>query len=548
MDDEDELAYFDDGSDDAMENNDDTEASSLLSRPELFRPAAAKIPPPGSSTEPPRPHIGLLGVTILAFFSVSGGPFGLEVAVAAGGPARTLATLLLFTVFSAIPSALMTAEMSSALPGRGGFVQWVDRGLSTRLGGLNSWLSLLNTAVDASAYPGVCCDYVLFGLRRYGGVSKHLDETAVFWARTACSVTLTIAMCAVNLAGIKLATRAATLLALFALAPFVLMVLICLLTPSESVHSIGTAYTATMATPPTDLPLLLAVCLWSTSGFDAVSFVSAEVSTSPRTFPRAMLYAVLAMLSASALPVLASMASLGDHGGHHYLHAAGDGWEVQPTAARGASRIISSSALQGWEAWSLGSFSVPADRIGGRLLGVWSCAAGVASSLGLLNAFICTSARNVQAMAQRGLLPGVLRGERSEEGTPAPALVFSTASILLLTPFTFAELIELNMSLYSASLLMEQVAFLRLRWTEPDLRRPYKVPIPRRWLALVYLPQIVMCATIILFSLRTFTGVLLWVGTIGAGLLLPRLGHRCFGAPSRESRPYNFGAGRFDAE
>ena len=173
--------------------------------------------------------------------------------------------------------------------------------------------------------------------------------------------------------------------------------------------------------------------------------------------------------------------------------------------------------------------------------------AGVASSLGLLNAFICPSARNVQAMAHKGLLPATLR-EENHKGTPSAALIFSTASILVLTPFTFAELIELNMALYAMSLLMEQIALLRLRWTEPEMRRPYKIPIPRMWLCLVYAPQITMCAGIILFSLRTGLGVLLWASTIGAGLLLPRFGRRFFGLPSRELRAHHRGGGRFDAD
>lgn len=200
----------------------------------------------------------------------------------------------------------------------------------------------------------------------------------------------------------------------------------------------------------------------------------------------------------------------------------------------------------GWEHWSLGSFSVPAEVLGGRIVGVWSCVAGAASSLGLLNAFMLTSARNVQAMAQKGLLPAVLRGERGKQATPFPALLFSTGCILLLTPFTFAELIELNMALYAASLLFQQLALLRLRWSEPELRRPFRIPLPRHWLVAAYLPQIGMCLTIIAFSLRTPLGMLLWACAIACGLMLPRFGPRAFGKPAPPS-PNGFGAGRFDA-
>ena len=180
----------------------------------------------------------------------------------------------------------MTAEMSSALPGRAGFVHWVERALSPRLGALNSFVSLLNTAVDASAYPGVCCDYLLFGLRRWGGLAEHLDATSVFWARTCSSIVLTCAMCAINMAGIRLATHTAIALAIFSFAPFALMALICCLQPWSSMHALHSALSSTHPRGATDLPLLLAVCLWATSGFDAVSFVSSEVGGSARTMPR----------------------------------------------------------------------------------------------------------------------------------------------------------------------------------------------------------------------------------------------------------------------
>ena len=157
-------------------------------------------------------------------------------------------------------------------------------------------------------------------------------------------------------------------------------------------------------------------------------------------------------------------------------------------------------------------------------------------------------------MAIKGLLPAALRGERGVEGTPTAALLFSTASILVLTPFPFSQLIELNMALYAASLLLEQLALLRLRWSEPELRRPYRIPLNRRSLCILFAPQLVMCVGIIAFSMRTLPGVLLWAAVIVSGLLLPRFGRQCFGAPARESRTaYSYhaawsGASRFSAE
>ena len=95
---------------------------------------------------------------------------------------------------------------------------------------------------------------------------------------------------------------------------------------------------------------------------------------------------------------------------------------------------------------------------------------------------------------------------------------------------------------------------LRLRWSEPELRRPYRIPLNRRSLCILFAPQLVMCVGIIAFSMRTLPGVLLWAAVIVSGLLLPRFGRQCFGAPARESRSaYSYhaawsGASRFSAE
>jgi amino acid transporter len=73
--------------------------------------------------------VGPLALTAILYFTVSGGPFGLEPAVGAAGPAMALALLLLVPLLSGLPTALMVAELSAALPVEGGFYRWVDRAM-----------------------------------------------------------------------------------------------------------------------------------------------------------------------------------------------------------------------------------------------------------------------------------------------------------------------------------------------------------------------------------------------------------------------------------
>lgn len=543
--------------DDVFLDDDEDETAALLGGPPPAAMLGLRATPstpflPVAARPVKAPSISLLGLATLAFFSVSGGPFGIEVALAAGGPARTVQALLTLTLLSALPSAMMTAELSSALPGRAGAVYWVERGLSPLMGALTAWVSLLNTAVDASAYPGVCVDYILFGIRRWCGWTPSSTDG---WLRTCSAVVLTTVVCVLNLRGIVAATRASVFLAVFSIAPFALMFALSLLTPGLSMARATGALAASSDEPAADWPLMLSVCLWSASGYDSVSFVSSEVRDSgderATVLPRAMRLSVLAMLLTTLLPILASCAAAGDRVRVGAVLLAATNGSVSGDGGGGGALWV--APIGEWHNWTLGSFAAPAETLGGQPLGVWTCVAAVASSLGLLNAYLCTSARNVQAMAQRGWLPSSLKGERSADTTPTPALVFSAVSILLLCAFTFSELVELNMALYCTSLALEMLALLRLRWSEPQLHRPYAIPLGRSALVVAFLPQLALCVVMIWFTIRRPAGGALWVLVILSGLALPRMSHRLgsvcqqrsdarrWSAPGSRDRDYGLG-------
>ena len=121
-----------------MDAASDEERAGLLGRSAQQRSAA----PPS-----------LLAISTLAYFSVCGGPFGLEVAIAAGSPLAVIGAIMLLAAVWSLPCALMTAELSAALPSSGGYVHWVGRAFGARTGALSGWLSLLNNFVDSSTYP-----------------------------------------------------------------------------------------------------------------------------------------------------------------------------------------------------------------------------------------------------------------------------------------------------------------------------------------------------------------------------------------------------------
>ena len=76
-----------------------------------------------SSPQPKKKNkkLGLMALVVLIYYEVSGGPFGIEDIVRAGGPMYALLGFSLFLVW-VIPEALVTAELSTALPEASGAV------------------------------------------------------------------------------------------------------------------------------------------------------------------------------------------------------------------------------------------------------------------------------------------------------------------------------------------------------------------------------------------------------------------------------------------
>lgn len=64
-------------------------------------------------------------LVLLIFYGVSGGPFGVEPVVAAGGPLLALLGFLFLPLVWSIPEAMVTAELSTTFPEASGCVAWV---------------------------------------------------------------------------------------------------------------------------------------------------------------------------------------------------------------------------------------------------------------------------------------------------------------------------------------------------------------------------------------------------------------------------------------
>ena len=344
------------------------------------------------------------------------------------------------------PTALMTAELATAMPEDGGYVIWVERAFGRFWGFQEGWLSWLCSFADNALYPVMFVDYLVYLNGDMSPAERWLIGIGVIsfvsW---------------LNVRGIGVVGFTSIVFTLLVLAPFLVMV--WLGAPKvETVHWFARSAII-------DWPLLLSTLLWNTSGWDNAGCCAGEVIRPNRTYPRAMALTVTLVTAVYLLPM-----------------------------------AVAVSADTQWANWQEGHLPKVAAAIGGGWLGAWLAAAGLISAVGLLNALLCTSSRVSYAMARRAMLPRSLADLHPRHATPAKSIIVNAGGVALLIPFSFQELIQVDMFLYALALLLEFAALIWLRIKEPGMARPYRVPFGMPGVVAISIPPAALCVASIVMS------------------------------------------------
>jgi len=357
---------------------------------------------------------------------VSGGTYGTEDIVHGAGYGRAILILLLTPVLWSLPTAFMIGELSSALPKEGGFYAWVRRAMGDFWGFQEAWLSLAASVFDMAIYPTL---FVLYLNRLFPWFAEGHRGLMVGLA--------VVGVCALmNIAGVKVVSTTSLWLFFALSAPFV--AIICI-----APFKFGAL--ATAVTKPTnngiDILTGLLICMWNYMGWDNASTIAAEVERPQRTYPRAMLLAVVIVAISYIVPV-AAMWMTG----------------LPPSA------------------WDTGFWADIAGLMGGPWLRVALALGGMISGFGMFNALVMSYSRLPLAMAQDGMLPKAFGKLQSKTRAPWVAILVLAvlwAPCLLLG---FERLVTIDILLYGCSLSLEFAALIALRIREPELPRPFKVP------------------------------------------------------------------------
>src|SRR5215471_8416887 len=224
------------------------------------------------------------------FFMVSGGTYGTEEIIHAAGYGHGILILLFLPVLWCLPTAFMIGELSSAMPSEGGYYAWVRRGMGNFWGFQEAWLSLAASIFDMAIYPTLFVFY-LKNMSPWFGVGNHGIYAALF---------VVVTCAALNLAGIRVVGITSLWLFFLLSLPFGLIVL---LTPAK-LGTLSTQPEAAATGAGVGLLGAVLVAMWNYMGWDNASTIAQEVERPQRTYPRAMIAAVILVSLTYVLPFL----------------------------------------------------------------------------------------------------------------------------------------------------------------------------------------------------------------------------------------------------
>jgi amino acid transporter len=346
----------------------------------------------------------------------------------------------------------------------------VEEAFGSKAGLLCGYFHWVSGATDNAIYPSLFLEY----LAEYAKLESGSNVERFFFC-----VVMTIILAVVNWTGLEIVGNLSLVVAITSMSPFILLCIIGIkdvdyhrwfIMPEQNVSMDDDAISGTTFLPsPTWGGVLwrpfVNSLFWNLNSFDVGASFAGEVRDPERVFPRAMFLSAIFVCLSYILPLGIAL-------------GATDSKQQQ---------------------WSAGYLVTAASNIGGNWLGAWTLFASAISNIALFEAEMSGDAYQLMGMADRGLIPKVFT-RRSRFGTPTNGILVGTAVIFCLSVADFDALVEmLNFSL-CLSMLMEFSAFVKLRITDGDHDRPYRIPLNTFGCILFIIPPCTVCIVLMLYA------------------------------------------------
>lgn len=365
-----------------------------------------------------------------------------------------LALILAGLIF--VSTALNYAEGTAALPHAGGSSSFARRAFNEPIGFLVGWVQLLNytATVSISAYTAVAYAAVLGS---YLPLFAALQQP--FWHLTG-AVALVGLLIALNVVGIQESSLVNLVLALLDLVTQLVLVVL------------GVTLLLNFSTILANLRLVGVAPSWGTflasislamvtyTGIETISNMAEEAKAPGRTVPRATYYVIAAVLFVSAFLPTIGMSVFPVHldpSTHQYVTDLGTKWKNDPVAG------IVSAFQPAWLAhWA----------------GLWVAILAFTILVIATNAGLIGISRLSYSLACKDLFPAAFAKLHPRFRTPYVSIgVFGVAAALLILPGKIDQMAAVYSLAATFAFCTAHLSVMRLRYVEPDMYRPWRMPL-----------------------------------------------------------------------
>ncbi len=361
------------------------------------------------------------------FFTVSGGPYGLEPLLTYAGQHGAITLLLITPLLWDVPAIYTVLELNSMMPVTGGYYKWVKHALGTRWGFYEGWWTWLYTFVDLAIYPVLFVQYAAFF---YPELNLHKTEICliIIWASAG-----------LNILGIVPVGKVTLFLSAVVLTPFIILFVLAfyhhtgsIALPSPSLKGIGIS----------SLGMALYTVMWNCLGWDNTTTYAEEVEKPVRSYLVSMMIAFILVITVYILVI----------------------WVAQFSG-------INATTLMN------DGFPALAALIGGHWLGALIAIGGMASTLGIYASVLLSVSRVPMVMADDKLLPAGLKKQHKKFNTPYISIIVCSIVVSGMIRWGFTDLLIIDVIVYGAGLSLEYISLIKMRIKEPDRHRPFKIPL-----------------------------------------------------------------------
>jgi basic amino acid/polyamine antiporter, APA family len=397
-----------------------------------------------------------------ALFSACYGNVGSSIYYALGVTAgyalglTPLAMILAGGIF--VTTALNYAEGTAAIPYAGGSSSFSRRAFNESVGFIVGWVQLLNytATVSISAY------FAIGYLAVFGNYVPPLHVLSQPEWHALAAVGLTGVLVLVNVVGIQESSLLNLVLALLDLVTQVALVILgiwLLINIQTVLHNIHLGVAPTWGS----FIASISIAMVTYTGIETISNMSEEAKNPGRAVPRATFAVIAAVLLVSSFLPTIGMSVFPVHPDGHggFTTDLATRWKGDPVA--GIVTFFHPEALAFWA-------------------GVWVAILAFTILVIATNAGLIGISRLSYSLASNDLFPKAFSRLHPRFHTPFISIVtFGIVAALLILPGQ----IDLMASVYSLAATFAfataHVAVMRLRFVEPDLRRPFRMPLNIRF-------------------------------------------------------------------